>query len=722
MLDDDNLIHKDEQNLSSNNKKCQENLESVECLNNQDDTSNIVVNGLNEYNEIADNIKRCSSNENLQNIAVVKDFDVKELNCSNSEDSDVQSETSQKDKECDKYKNLSYEYFLKIQNLQTLSSNQEELIKELQEKVEILTKKKESALKEKENMVIKYAIGEKNILKEKQLREKTEKKCNELNKENEICQHKIQSLVNEKARICQLLDNKVYEHKNLQQEFDKMKADLQALENKLKWNQTNLKTEIEMNKENQEKIDMLNRKLYEATEQMEQVKKEAQESIKSFKYSQENQAHVLDVQVKEQQATLILLRHEKDDKSKQLKLLQGSLERLQEKHEDTLQENNELSLKIQQLERERLESQQKLSELRGCADQQLQDVADLQMKTSQLEQFKLQLKNEQEQLKACKEQINNLKTRNADLESDMEACRAREAELLVFTQQLTDKNVRLQSEFTSMETKVQQLSCEQTKLQRAMKEQETKASMLLSQLTEERAKHIEEIDSLHKQLSEQISTNARLKQELMDQQGENSVIKRKQELALREVQKELNQCRKKIEAYESNGTTSSSSSDLSINGALDKPNEAYVDQVKVIQPDNIIDRQALIEHIVKLQRISAKKSEKIDFLEEHVNTLVMELQKKSRLLQGYILREQTGALTSNKMDTNKAKLAKLNGVMASMYSSRVADEHLTLELSLDINRKLQAVLEDALLKNITLKENVDTLGAEIDRLNKLVKN
>lgn len=45
----------------------------------------------------------------------------------------------------------------------------------------------------------------------------------------------------------------------------------------------------------------------------------------------------------------------------------------------------------------------------------------------------------------------------------------------------------------------------------------------------------------------------------------------------------------------------------------------------------------------------------------------------------------------------------MSGVMASVYSSRKADESLTLELSLDINRKLQAVLEDALLKNITLK-------------------
>lgn len=56
---------------------------------------------------------------------------------------------------------------------------------------------------------------------------------------------------------------------------------------------------------------------------------------------------------------------------------------------------------------------------------------------------------------------------------------------------------------------------------------------------------------------------------------------------------------------------------------------------------------------MKLQRISAKKSEKLDFLEEHVNSLVNELQKKTKLLQSYILREQSGTMTSNKMDNNK---------------------------------------------------------------------
>ncbi len=44
--------------------------------------------------------------------------------------------------------------------------------------------------------------------------------------------------------------------------------------------------------------------------------------------------------------------------------------------------------------------------------------------------------------------------------------------------------------------------------------------------------------------------------------------------------------------------------------------------------------------------------------------------------------------------------------MASLYTTHPADSGLTLDLSLEINRKLQAVLEDTLLKNITLKVEV----------------
>ena len=51
----------------------------------------------------------------------------------------------------------------------------------------------------------------------------------------------------------------------------------------------------------------------------------------------------------------------------------------------------------------------------------------------------------------------------------------------------------------------------------------------------------------------------------------------------------------------------------------------------------------------------------------------------------------------------QVSLARHGGIMASVFQSRVVDPGMTLELSLEINRKLQAVLEDTLLKNITIK-------------------
>lgn len=642
-----------------------------------------------------------------------------ELKKEESMDRDV--ETTDSDTE----KSVTYQRHLEdcLHNINELDQKcliLSETCKELQAKLDLATRQQASAIKEKEMMVMKYAIGEKSVLELKSAKENAEKKLKEALRENEILQHKVTSTFSEKNRICQLLDNKCYELKSSQQEIEKLKSDLSSYETKVKWLQNNLKTEMDLRTESEKKVETLTTSLQDHSNQIEQIKQDTQDAMNNFLRSQENRANVLDHQLKEQQANLILLRHDRDDRDKQVKTLQAELERHQIKQKETLQENNTLSVKIQQLERERLESEQRLSELRICAEQQRQDAADLIAKTTQLEQLKFQIQNEQEQLTACNEQIALLKNRNTELESDMESCREREAELLLFTQQLTDKNVRLQSEFTAMETKVQQLSCEQTILRRATKEQETKVGILSKQLSEVETKRADEVLELTRQLTDKIKSNENLTQEVAFQKGENQVIKRKLESSLKEVSKELQHCRKKLEHYEK--STSSDSSCISLNTMPPTPPDSISDQVKVIQPEGTIDKQTLIEHIVKLQRVSARKSEKIDFLEEHINTLVTELQRKSHLLQNYMMREPTGAMTSNKMDKNKAHIARLNGVMASVYGSRVADDNLTLELSLDINRKLQAVLEDALLKNITLKENVDTLGAEIDKLNNLLKS
>lgn len=43
-----------------------------------------------------------------------------------------------------------------------------------------------------------------------------------------------------------------------------------------------------------------------------------------------------------------------------------------------------------------------------------------------------------------------------------------------------------------------------------------------------------------------------------------------------------------------------------------------------------VDKQMLIERIVRLQRSLARKNEKLEFLEEHIQQLVLEIKKKNR--------------------------------------------------------------------------------------------
>ena len=55
-------------------------------------------------------------------------------------------------------------------------------------------------------------------------------------------------------------------------------------------------------------------------------------------------------------------------------------------------------------------------------------------------------------------------------------------------------------------------------------------------------------------------------------------------------------------------------------------------EVRVIE----VDKQMLIEKIVKLQKAHARKSEKIEFMDDHINQLLEKVKKKSKLVQIWI--------------------------------------------------------------------------------------
>ncbi|XP_025155073.1 coiled-coil domain-containing protein 186 isoform X2 [Harpegnathos saltator] len=596
---------------------------------------------------------------------------------------------------------------------------------------EALKKECTTINKEKENMVMKYVISEKQLIDSQRTKNSAECKVKELLKDQEVLQCKLRQTQGERVRICDILEVRRREIVDHQKEIEKLKEDAKMKEIQLKWAQNKLKTEMDSQKDTQQKLDRALMKINDMKEECEQIRRETQESFRKFQQSEENKAVTLDQQLKEHQARLILERHVTEDKETLRLQLQKELEILKSRQQDLIEENKKLNLKVQESEKIRLGYENNLSDLKNVAKQRQEQINGLLDKVAHLETLKFQLQHKEEYITSAEVEIQQLRSANEELQSDMQACRQKEADMLDFTQKLTDKNVRLQSEFIIIQRKADYLESEHGPLRDCINELNNKVKVLERDLMEEQKKRKEECEILAKHVAEQTQLAQNIAQKLEDSQGENAVLKRKHQISIKELTRELQQCRRKLEMFEAaspsssldiasrTGSNTSLNTGDTLNGAL-SDNNANGDHIHSVEPN----RQVLINHIIKLQEINAKRAEKLDFLEEHTQALVEEVQKKKKIIQNYILQQNFGALGCNERDRHKhikskkdaAELARHGGIMASVYNHQVSDENMTLKLSLEINQKLQTVLEDVLLKNITLKDNIDTLGKEIARL------
>lgn len=300
------------------------------------------------------------------------------------------------------------------------------------------------------------------------------------------------------------------------------------------------------------------------------------------------------------------------------------------------------------------------------------------------------------------------------------------------------------------------LESEHTRLSNQVAELETSNGQLRIELDSECKNRKSETETLAKKLADSLKQLETAKQKVLDADNEVSVLKRKNQASLRELTRELKECQRRLEHSQtqnhlrisspsglsqssrassntslnkmpSNGEDSSTSSTVSCGSNVSLPSQEHYSnngiksvvnpQIQITTlPANVPDSQVLVEKIVRLQKEMAKRQEKLDFMEEHVNTMVEEMKKKNKLLQNLMLKQDSGALVSTDMDTDKRRTSEHTGIMSSLYSSKPNDSGMTLELSLEINQKLQSVLEDTLLKNFTLKENINTLGREIATL------
>jgi len=710
-------------------------------------------------------IKTCSETQNqtllessIVKLKVVENQNT-ELICENEDQKKViemlRIEVTKKDEE-----------LLAVENqLKSLKESSEKKYNHLHEdttkKINDLKRAFDLANKDKESMVIKYAMGEKDIMIAKRGKEDLDKKMREALKDKEGFQYKIKTLSNERTRLQGICDSRAQETIAARKEGDKWKEEVKAIEAKMNLTSSRLKAEVDAHRETKESLDTTFKQLVEVQGSIDDIRAECSEIMNKNKVEEENLKKKEMIQEKEHSVKLMI-----DS------VAAAELDTLRKKHKETINENNELSIKVQNNEKELLRYESTLSDLKETAAKQKTEIVDLYSKCAELESVKLQLTGESEKVAARDVEVTRLRAEAVELLADMASCRKKEGELLEYTQKLTDKNVTLQSEFSSVEARAATLEEEHGKIVVNFARAESKLSEVVGQLELETSKRREETEMLARKLAERVRAVEVANQQVIDTNNDLEVVKRQNMVRVKELTKELNLTKRKMDSLEKGGGRESSpglsiSSRCSSSSSLHKevervemsPGTGHSPTSLGVQHSNGQSRkvsqtslqdvgqsdtrhrevsggsvghldlrgsnnslqlpdtqQLLVEKIVKLQRACARRQEKLDLLEEHVEQLMNEIKKKNRLIQNYFMGLETGALVSEESDIHKATVGAGHGIMASLYNSRVSDSGMTLDLSLEINKKLQAVLEDTLLKNITLKENINTLGQEISKM------
>ncbi|XP_045588756.2 coiled-coil domain-containing protein 186 isoform X1 [Procambarus clarkii] len=630
---------------------------------------------------------------------------------------------------------------------------------DLTARLERMTKEYEAANKDKESMVIKYATSEREVIVAKKQKEAIEKKMKEMEKEREQLLSKNKMLISERARICQTLDTKVQKNNWYQREVERLKEEINSRDIKIKWAQTKLKTEMDAHQESQGKLDRALTKITKHEEELKTIKEEAESIVRNTRDSENSRANILDMQLKEEKARLIMERQASESRGSAFNKVSAELEALKLKHTTLGEEATSLRKRVATYEAERDETEKLFTSLRLEVTASRQEAADLGHQLSNSAHLQQQLKREREQLAAANQEIDRLQSTNNEIESELLSCRHKEAELLAFTQKLTDKNVQIQSQFSVLQSKTQLMELEHGEIKSELDELKVQKSKLKSDLTKENQAHLSQFENLKRQLAEKTEHVKQLTTKTMELENEIQVLNKKHKNSLRDITREMQKLRKRLDNQE-NGTNggnggsagvmlsghssqsatphdslsqgSRASSNTSLNTIEYQSTNGSSPNSQELVPlhDPLVTQQLLVDRIIKLQKSAARRSDKIEFLEEHVAHLVSELKKKSRIIHHYVMREETGALANSASDSSKssnanigkarrksqAELMRHGGIMASVYGSAPRDGTMTLELSLEINRKLQAVLEDTLLKNITLKENLNTLGDEIAKI------
>ncbi len=274
--------------------------------------------------------------------------------------------------------------------------------------------------------------------------------------------------------------------------------------------------------------------------------------------------------------------------------------------------------------------------------------------------------SEKDQKVSLEQRLKMLTSELEEVQEEMSLSQIKQTELLAFNLKLTEKNSWLQSEVTILDDKLKSVEADlKEKTSRlCQNDLATKQSELA--LNSSLAEALNRIRLLEAEIVEKTEQIQKLTVNLSDEQDELISLKKKHQANIKDLSRQLSVVQKKLSQQTSsapqagsinpstkhsrtNSVTSltdngeqhvfnSASSSFSLNEdtqSLSRYSEVTcsggggsngVDDVYVVD----VDKQKIIEKVVQLQKMLAKKNEKIDFLQDHVNQLTRDLKRKTK--------------------------------------------------------------------------------------------
>jgi chromosome segregation ATPase len=226
-------------------------------------------------------------------------------------------------------------------------------------------------------------------------------------------------------------------------------------------------------------------------------------------------------------------------------------------------------------------------------------------------------------------QINELNNEIKNIQSDSSLGQEMKNDLLLFTSKLTEKNSYLTTQIKEMSEELAyfQTNCKLKHLNESL-------NSIKDQLNETNEKLNLEINRNKVLENELINKEKEIENVLLklsDEQDEILTLKKKHANNIKDLTRQLQQFKDKemsVLDYASK-TLSSSEDDLESSNANNHLTEVFCDYGEDVYVMDV-DKQKLIDKIIKLQLNLAKKIEKIDFLTDHVNQLTFDLKRKTR--------------------------------------------------------------------------------------------